>query len=199
MDKGRVRRELKECLLAIKPEQRISKSRKACENLASTAEFRDASVVMMFLSLPQEVDTSEAILKAWQLGKTVVAPKVFWKERRMVPVEIRSLDSDCETEASGLRNPTSGVPTPLEQIDLVVTPGLGFDRTGNRLGRGGAFYDRFFAHEKLRAARCGFGFAEQVLESVPVAEHDQPMDLVVTDEGVVHLCSRKGVEHGSSS
>lgn len=193
MDKGRVRRELQECLLTITPEQRSRRSRKACENLVSTCEFRDASVVMMFLSLPEEVDTSEAILEAWQLGKTVVVPKVFWKERYMIAVEIRSLDSDCRTEASGLRNPISEVPTPLEQIDLVVAPGLAFDRRGNRLGRGAAFYDRFFAHEQLKAARCGFAFAEQMLDSVPAAQHDQPVDFVVTDEGVVHLCSRKGV------
>ena len=193
MDKGGVRRDLQKCLLAITPEQRCSKSRKACENLASTSEFQNASVVMMFLSLPQEVDTSEAILQAWQLGKTVVAPKVLWREQHLIPVEIRSLDGACEAGESGLRNPTSGVPTPLEQIDLVVTPGLGFDRSGNRLGRGGAYYDRFFAHEQLRAARCGFGFAEQLLESVPVAEHDQPVDFIVTDQGVVHSYSRKGV------
>jgi 5-formyltetrahydrofolate cyclo-ligase len=193
MDKGQVRRELQKCLLAITPEQRSSRSRKACEYLASTSEFQDASVIMMFLSLPKEIDTSQAILAAWQLGKTVVAPKVLWQERHMIPVEIHSLDAGCETEASGLRNPISGVPTPLEQIDLVVTPGLGFDRSGNRLGWGGAYYDKFFAHEQLTATRCGFGFAEQLLDSVPATEHDQPVDFVVTDEGVVHLYSRKGV------
>ncbi len=193
MDKARVRRELQKCLLAITPEQRKARSRKACEHLAETSEFRSASVVMMFLSLPQEVDTSEAILAAWQLGKTVVVPKVLWREQHLIPVEIHSLNSACETNASGLRNPTSGVLTPIEQIDLVVTPGLAFDRSGNRLGRGGAYYDRFFAHEQLTAARCGFGFAEQLLDSVPVARHDQPIDLVVTDEGVLRLCSSKGV------
>jgi len=193
MDKGRVRRGLKKCLLAITPEQRSIRSRKACEILAGTSEFKDASVIMMFLSLPNEIDTSEAILEAWLHGKRVVVPKVLWHEHHLIPVEIHSLDGDCEIEASGLKNPTSGVPMPLEQIDLVVTPGLGFDRNGKRLGRGGGYYDRFFAHERLKAVRCGFGFAEQVLESVPVTEQDQPVDFVVTDEGVVHLGSTKGV------
>ncbi len=193
MDKGRLRRELLECLLAITPEQRSSRSRKACENLISTPEFRNASVVMMYLSLPQEVDTSEAILAAWQFGKTVVVPKISWRQRHMIPVEIHSLEVGLDTDSSGLRSPSSGVPAPLEQVDLVVTPGLGFDRDGGRLGRGGAFYDRFFANEQLRASRCGFGFTEQVVDSVPVAEHDQPVDFLVTDEGVTRVNSRKGV------
>ena len=74
---------------------------------------------------------------------------------------------------------------PLEEIDLVVTPGLGFDRKGNRLGRGGSYYDRFFANEQLKASRCGFAFAEQLVDSVPVTSTDIPMDFLVTDEEVI--------------
>ena len=74
MDKAQMRRELTDCLLAISPEQRNEKSRKACRNLVSTSHFQEASTVMMFVSLPHEVDTSEVILHAWQLGKIVAVP-----------------------------------------------------------------------------------------------------------------------------
>ena len=80
---------------------------------------------------------------------------------------------------------------PLQDIDLVVTPALGFDGKGNRLGRGGSCYDRFFANARLQAARCGFAFAQQQVETVPVAEHDEPVDFLVTDEGVTYFDKRK--------
>ena len=187
MDKAQLRRQLQNCLLAIPSEQRSEKSRKACRNLLSISQFQSASTIMMYLSLPHEADTSEAILHAWQLGKTVAVPKVSWRQRHMIAVQINSLETGISTEASGLKNPISGVPMPFEEIDLVVTPALGFDRKGNRLGRGGSYYDRFFANTELKASRCGFGFAEQLVETIPVAEHDEPVDLLVTDEEIVYF------------
>jgi 5-formyltetrahydrofolate cyclo-ligase len=193
MDKTRLRRKLQDILLAIKPDQRTDRSIKACENLLSTREFQDAEVIMIFLSLAQEVDTTVAIKEAWHLEKTIVVPRVSWNPRCMIPVEIHSLEKGLHTEPSGLKTPDSDVPVPIENIDLIITPGLGFDRTGNRLGRGGAFYDRFFAIENLRAIKCGFGFAEQVIESVPVTDHDRKVDFLVTDEGILRTDCRKGV------
>ena len=192
MDKGQLRLELQKCLLEMNEKQRSEKSKKACRNLISTQQFQDASVVMMFLSLPHEVDTSEAILCAWQLGKTVVVPKIFWKQRHMIPVQISSLETDLSTNVAGLRNPIKGVSIPFEEIDLVVAPALGFDGEGNRLGRGGAYYDRLFANEKLKAHRCGLVFAEQLIESVPVVKHDEPVDSLVTDNEIIYFNNQQG-------
>ncbi len=189
MDKERLRLRLQKRLLAIPPEQRSEKSKKACRNLISTPQFQNASAVMMYLSMPQEVDTSEAILCAWQLGKVVAVPKISWQQRHMIPVRINSLETGFSTEVAGLRNPITGVPMPLQEIDLVVAPALGFDRKGNRLGRGGSYYDRFFANEELKAVRCGFAFAEQLVDSVPVTELDEPMNFLVTDEEIISVMS----------
>ena len=192
MDKAGFRRELMNCLLAISAEQRSEKSRKACENLISMEQFQQASTVMMFVPLPHEVDTSEAILHAWQLRKVVAVPKISWQQRHMIAVQINSLETGFSTAASGLRTPISGVPVPFGEIDLVVTPALGFDKKGNRLGRGGSYYDRFFANAELKATRCGFGFAEQVLDSIPVTDHDEPVDILVTDKQITYFDNRKG-------
>ena len=192
MDKTELRRKLQNGLLTMPSEQRSLKSRKACQNLVSTPEFQSASTVMMYLSLPHEVDTSEAVLHAWQLGKIVAVPKISWQQRHMIAVQINSLETGFSTSASGLRNPVTGVPVPFGAIDLVVTPALGFDRKGNRLGRGGSYYDRFFANKELKAHRCGFAFAEQVLDSIPVTESDQPVDSLVTDKEVVYFRNLKG-------
>lgn len=192
MEKAKLRRQLQNSLLSMPPEQRSKKSRKACSHLVSMSQFQNATTIMMYLSLPYEADTSEAILHAWQLGKTVAVPKISWEQRHMIPVKINSLETGLSTGTSGLRDPVAGVPVPFEEIDLVVTPALGFDRHGNRLGRGGSYYDRFFANTELKATRCGFAFAEQVIDSIPVTEHDQPVDSLVTDEGILYFNHLKG-------
>jgi 5-formyltetrahydrofolate cyclo-ligase len=187
MDKEQLRVRLQKCLLEMSDEERSEKSQKACRNLVSTPQFQRASTVMMYLSLPHEVDTSEVVLYAWQLGKTVVVPKISWQQRHMIPVKISSLETSFSTNVAGLRNPVTGVPMPIEEIDLVVAPALGYDRKGNRLGRGASFYDRFFANRQLKAARCGFAFAEQLIDSVPVVERDEPVDFLVTDKEVLYF------------
>jgi 5-formyltetrahydrofolate cyclo-ligase len=190
-DKSQLRRQLQNCLLKMSEKQRAEKSRKACQSLVSTLEFQEAMTVMMYLSLPHEVDTSEAILAAWQLGKTVAVPKISWQQRHMIPVQINSLETGFSTGISGLRNPVTGVPIPLEEIDLVVAPALGFDRKGYRLGRGGSYYDRFFTNKHLKAARCGLAFQEQVLESIPVTECDEPIDFLVTDKEILYFSNQR--------
>ena len=193
MDKADLRRQFRERLQAIPPDQRDQRSSRACEELVSLAPFQGASFVMMFLSMPDEVDTTAAIRRAWRTGKTVVVPKVDWALRTMTPVAIESLDQGLATERGGLRNPVGGQAVGLEQIDLVVVPGLGFDRQGHRLGRGAGFYDRFLADPRLRAGRCGLCYAEQIVDLIPVTWTDQAMDWLVTDTQVFWFQDRKGV------
>ncbi|MCK4751888.1 MAG: 5-formyltetrahydrofolate cyclo-ligase [Planctomycetes bacterium] len=191
MTKERLRLELQECLLEISAEAKSEKSKKACRNLISTKQFQDASVIMIFLSLPHEVDTTEIVLHAWQMDKIVAAPKVSWQQKHMIPVRIDTLDTGFSTAVAGLRNPIKGLPVPEQEIDLVITPALGYDREGNRLGRGGSYYDRFFANEKLKAPRCGLAFAEQLIDSIPVTERDEPVDFLVTDEEIIYFNNNK--------
>jgi len=110
----------------------------------------------------------------------------------MLPVDINFLDTGFSMDVGGLRNPVSGIPMPFENIDLVITPGLVFGREGNRLGRGGSYYDRFFKHKGLKAIKCGLAFEEQLIDDVPVTESDIPMDMLVTEKQVYYFNSDKG-------
>src|SRR5690242_10033524 len=91
-NKSALRRQLREKLAAMSDDARHQKSILACSFVASTPEFAAARVVMLYLSTPNEVDTTPLALKAWQQGKTVVVPKVSWDQRRMLPVEINTLN-----------------------------------------------------------------------------------------------------------
>ena len=142
--KSLLRKQLRETLLAMSEESRHSQSIAACTALGDSAEFKAARVVMIFLSMPLEIETATLALKCWQSGKSVVAPKVSWEQRRMLPVEITSLHQ-ITTSGPGVREPLGGKPLPLDLIDLVIVPGLGFTRSGHRIGRGMGFYDRFLS------------------------------------------------------
>ena len=187
MDKQQLRQQIRTQLTAMTAQQRIDKSHKACKNLVDTPEFRNANTVMAFLSLPHEIETAPFILYAWQHNKTIAVPKISWQQRHMIAVVINSLETGIATEAGGLRNPVTGVPVPIEDIDLIVTPGLAFDANGNRLGRGGSYYDRFFSSEKLRAVKCAFAFADQVVDQVPITDRDRPVDMIVTEKGATYF------------
>jgi len=189
MDKMQLRQQFRKMLFDMDPEDLKKRSRQACKNLVDTEEFANAGSVMVFLSLPNEIDTCELILTAWQKGKVVAAPKVSWQQRHMIPVEINTLDTGFSTDVAGLRNPVRGTPVPFSDIDLVVTPGLGFDKFGNRLGRGGSYYDRFFSNENVKTIKCALAFQEQFVDEIPVTDDDVPVDMLVTDERVIHFKS----------
>lgn len=187
--KAAVRRQLREMLEAMTEADRSQKSVAACGFVASTPEFAAARVVMLFLSTAHEVDTAPLALRCWQDGKTVVVPKVSWDQRRMLPVEISSLQTGMTTSGTGVREPTTGKPIPLDLIDLVIVPGLGFTDKGYRIGRGMGFYDRFLAQPEFIGGSCGLAFEEQVVEQVPVLDHDIPLSMLATDRGIRRFAS----------
>jgi len=188
--KNRLRAEMKERLAEMPPRQRNDKSIAACKLLVSLPEFRRAASMMVYLPMPQEIDCSEAALEAWREGKSVLAPRVDWKGRHLVPVEMRSLEDGIVTGRHGLREPAEGPAWPVGRIDLVIVPALAFDVTGARLGRGGGFYDRFLRQDGLRAVACGMAFREQVVDRLPAEGHDRTVDILVTDQQVVRFDPR---------
>lgn len=190
MKKKAFRQDLRRRLAAIAPEQIPERSLAACDLLRETPEYRRAAVIMIYLSTPQEIDTTPLARAAWGDMKSVLAPRVSWEQRRMLPTEIKSLTTDVQAGALGIREPVDGMPVPVSDIDLVIVPGLGFDMAGNRLGRGRGFYDRFLSHRDFRGVACGFAFEEQAVPEVPIDETDFLMDMLVTDQKVRRFTAR---------
>jgi 5-formyltetrahydrofolate cyclo-ligase len=182
--KTAVRRMLRERIDAISGVDKHSRSVLSTSWIVRTDEFINARVVMIYLSTPEEVDTAPLALRCWQAGKTVVAPKVFWDQKRMLPVEISSLQTGVATTQRGINEPIGGKPVPIDMIDLVIVPGVGFSPTGLRIGRGLGFYDRFLAQPDFIGRSCGFAFEEQIIEDLPTLDHDVPLSMLVTERGV---------------
>jgi len=185
MSKNQIRADMQALLKKISPEERHTRSLAACHKLLALKEFKSAQMVMIFMSIPCEIETTALAIRAWQEGKTIVVPRVDWKNNRMEPVEINSFE-ECEVAGKGIREPLIGTVVPLGYIDMVVVPGMSFDRCGFRVGRGKGFYDRFLAETDFNGKRVGFCFQEQLHPNIPTEPHDIPMDIIVTDEEVIH-------------
>jgi len=184
MVKHIARKQLREILARLSQQQLHKKSVATCDNLCRTPEFERSDALMLFLSLPEEVDSAHAILKAFQQDKTVVVPSVLWDQNHLVPLTLSSLDCEMSRGRHGVRYPAHGEPMPASEIDLAVVPGLGFDEKGNRIGRGGGFYDRFLSADGFNGVICGMALEEQIVENIPVHDHDVRVHMLVTDKGI---------------
>jgi 5-formyltetrahydrofolate cyclo-ligase len=120
---------------------------------------------------------------------TVTVPLVGRAQKHMIPVVVRSLEEPMDADHYGVHWPRSCEPFPIEMLDLVVVPGLGFDRQGHRIGRGGGFYDRFLAQPSFQATTCGLAIREQIVERVPAVDHDAPLDMLSTDTELIRFAA----------
>jgi len=181
-EKAAMRQEIKVKLPQKSSAATLEGSRVACEFLVGLPEWESAWTVMLYLSLPGEIETAYALESAWEAGKTVLVPRVDWGSHEINAIPI-ALDSPTQYARYGLREPTEGRPFDPARIDLIAVPGLAFDGRGHRLGRGAGFYDRFLPRA-TRATRAGLAWELQFVEAVPTTASDAVLDALVTEESV---------------
>lgn len=183
--KAEIRARTRAALHTMSPEQHHAASVSACARLTSLEAFQHAGVVMLYMPLAGEVDVTPVAVRCFRDGKTVCVPKVDWSRRDMDAVEVTSLDDDVlDCDEHGVRAPRDCRPILPSIIELVVVPGLAFDPQGNRLGRGGGYYDRFLCRLRPGTTTVGLVFDQQIVDSVPRAKHDRAVDIIVTDRRV---------------
>ncbi|MCI0364735.1 MAG: 5-formyltetrahydrofolate cyclo-ligase [Phycisphaerales bacterium] len=190
--KAEIRARMRALLTAMDEKQRHAASSSACSKLASLEAFDHAGVVMLYMPMANEIDVTPAAVKCFRLGKTVCVPRVDWHRGEMDPVEVTSLDDhvlDCDEH--GVRVPKICRPILPKLIELVVVPGLAYDAQGNRLGRGGGYYDRFLGRLRPSATTVGLIFDQQIVPKVPTKKHDVAVDIVVTDRRVTMAKSER--------
>lgn len=184
--KSQLRAALREKLSRLTEADRRTRSGEACRRLSREEVFTHAQTVMMYMSLPQEVDLASLAMRCFQEGKTVCVPRVDWTRREMVAVSIQTYDDRLmDIDDHGVRMPAEGELVIPSSIDLIVIPGLGFDANGHRLGRGGGFYDRYLAKLSRNVTKAAMAFDEQIVDEVPMEPHDVAVDVVVTDRRVI--------------
>ena len=139
---------------------------------------------MIYGSIHGEVDTELIMEICWRLEKDVIFPRICWDTKKLIPVRIDGPDQ-LRKGRWGLLEPCSLEPYPIENIDIILTPGLAFDLSGNRLGRGGGYYDRFLA-QKHNASIIALAFSCQMQQHVPININDKMVDILITENMTVH-------------
>lgn len=181
--KRRLRADARASLSVVTPERAQEWSRGICARLATLPELAGASTLMAFLPLPGEPDPTAAA-RAWAAaGKRICLPRVNWDAHAMEPVAVTSLTTGLRVTRHGIREPIGGEPIPPADLSAVLVPGLAFDHSCRRLGRGGGFYDRFLAGTP--ATPIGVCFEVQFAPLLPGEPHDIPMAAVVTERRVI--------------
>ena len=161
------------------PEERADASRALCQRLLKTPEWQQATRVLAFYPLRGEPDIQPVLRAALREEKTLCLPRLNPVSAKYEPVAIRDLAQDLVLGAYGIQEPSDACPSvPINHLDLVLIPGLGFDLAFGRLGRGLGHYDRLLA--SVQARKCGVAFDWQVGNAVPMEPHDVPVDLLVT-------------------
>ncbi|HPD14072.1 MAG TPA: 5-formyltetrahydrofolate cyclo-ligase [Planctomycetota bacterium] len=187
MEKAQAREEIARRLAQLTAEQRREASRRIRRLVAELPEFQRARTVLLFVSLPDEADTLGLIADALAAGKAVAVPKVDRKRKAMDACRLHALDRGLAPGVFGIPEPEAAAVVEPGAIDFVLVPARGYDREGNRIGRGGGYYDRYMAHPGFHATRCGIAFAAQILDSVPHDAHDLPVEMLVTENGVLRF------------
>jgi 5-formyltetrahydrofolate cyclo-ligase len=175
-------------LKALPSDTRKALSAAACTHLEAVLEGLVGGTLLGYLPLPTELDVMDCM--AWWLdtGSRLCGPAVHWDAGSMQAHTLDSLDPAAFNHGRhGVREPASQCPLALDELNAVLVPGLAFDAHGQRLGRGGGFYDRLLAQLPDRVQRIGVCFDEQCVGGVPVDAHDQCVNMLVTPTGV-HTC-----------
>jgi 5-formyltetrahydrofolate cyclo-ligase len=177
MDKGEVRRRMRELKRAVPFEEKLKRSETVMQQVERTDVFGKARVVLLYWSMADEVQT-HAFVERWYKEKTLVLPCVQGDD--LVLRQYTGPECLVDGPQFGIGEPTGPEWTDLDAVELIVVPGVAFDAEGNRMGRGRGFYDRLLKSTP-RAVKMGVAYDFQMLPSIPVEPHDVKMDLVIHD------------------
>ncbi len=189
MNNDDIRKKIRQQRQQLTQEQRLEASAAICDAIINSSLFMRAKHIALYLSHDGEIDISPLCQVAWQRKKHCYLPVLnhFGKTLSFAPY---TADSTMRDNRFGIPEPVVNKHTLLspQQLNLVLTPLVAFDRNGNRIGMGGGYYDRSFAflrrQQRYKQPRlCGTGFNFQCVSEIQAQDWDVPLHGVFTDHG----------------
>ena len=192
--KKRLRKEIIDTRNNLSITERFEATKKIKDALFSLPEFKDAKSVHFFVSFGSEVITSEMIKDAIKMGKSVVVPFVDREKKELRLSELKDFFKELEAGYWGILEPKKEYrrEASIDDVDLMVMPGVAFDEGGRRLGYGMAFYDKLLTSRKKNTPLIAIAFDMQVVHDVPCEVHDILIDKIVTEKRVIDIKKAKG-------
>ena len=180
MEKSEIRRKIRNLRMMLSEMEKASAAEEVFAQLEKTAAFMMADNILMYHSLPDELQTIK-FLRKWQDRKRFFLPRVNGVNLDILPYE----ETRLELGSFHIEEPTGEDMVDVSDIELMVIPAVAFDRKGNRLGRGKGFYDRLLSTSK--ATKIGVGYEFQLFDDIPTEPHDVAMDMVITQKTLIKL------------
>jgi 5-formyltetrahydrofolate cyclo-ligase len=178
-EKAEWRRCLRAVVQGLSQAERDEASARARDLLRRQKEWQRAQAILFYAPKAGELDLAPLLEEALQAGKAVALPRFASESGTYQAFEISDYKGDCAPGKFGIREPGAHCrPMSLKRLDLALAPGLGFDVSGCRLGRGQGFYDRLLAG--IAGAKCGVAFDQQVVGRLPAQRHDASMNFILT-------------------
>ena len=159
------------------------KSQSIQNKLFSNEIFMRSDCIAFYNSLNTEVNTHNMIDKTLNIGKTVCLPRINTESKDMIFLTIEDLLT-MKPNDLGILEPTNG--EICTNIDVIIVPGLAFDQSGNRLGFGSGYYDRFLNSQPV-GYKIALAFDFQVVDKIDIIEHDVPMGLIITENRTIKV------------
>lgn len=153
------------------------------DKITSLDIYEQSKVVFIYMDFKNEVMTSNLIKRMLSEKKRVVIPYTDNINTVLIPSEITK-ESDLKLNSFGYYEPKSILPVNIEEIDLVIVPGVVFDKNLNRIGFGKGYYDKILNRLKPSAKKVAVAHEFQVLENIPAEEHDVKMDMIITEKNI---------------
>lgn len=196
LEKSKLRNRILAELKSQKEEDRIKRSRQIKNKLFSLPEFKQAYIIMFYVSTKFEVSTHDMIKKAIKLGKKVAVPMVSEDVSKTHPLKVTGgsipvdkMDASFILGDWQLQSGPYNIRQPKEEhrntvspkeLDLIIVPGVAFDDGGNRLGRGKGYYDRFLQEKSGKTRTLGLAFSFQIVNNLPFSRYDHPVEIVIS-------------------
>jgi 5-formyltetrahydrofolate cyclo-ligase len=179
---------LRQCLLlrraALTLAEIQQKSAAIATYVCAMPAFCASRVVMVYMALPKEVQTTLIIAEARRQQQRIAVPVV--RDNNLMAVELPLQSTQLRRGAYGIVEPSDTTEViPLTSIDCVLTPGIAFDRCGGRLGFGRGYYDRFLCQLPATTCLCGLAFSMQIVPWVSRMPHDICMQMLATEQGLI--------------
>lgn len=157
--------------------------------------YKSANKIFIYVSYGSEIDTKKIINKSLDEGKRIFIPRTEYKAKLMDAVEIRSL-YDLKEEKHGILEPSIDKEAiDPNELDLIVVPGVAFDKSGGRMGYGGGYYDRYFKkisyENSVKIKKVALAYCLQILEKVPMDKFDVPIDYILSENISINCISKK--------
>ncbi len=190
--KDKIRKEIILKRDLIPQDNRFWKDESIRHKLFSLPDFIKAKIIFIYASFRSEVDTFSIIEHSLDTGKKIILPKVEKKERKLNLYEIKSL-KEMKSGYMGINEPIPDESKrfKINEIDLIIVPGVCFDVYGNRIGYGGGYYDIILSEKKSDTPVIALSYEEQIIQEIPSEPHDIKVDIIITDKRIININENK--------